>query len=54
MLQTIKRIHYEVYYWSRVDEAIISNISLQVNVWVVDNENEEVHYGSLVCFTFPW
>ena len=32
MLQTIKRIRYEVYYWPRVDEAIISDIVLQDNV----------------------
>ena len=32
MLQAIKRIHYQVYYWSRVDEAIISDILLQDNV----------------------
>ena len=42
MLQAIKRIHYKVYYWAKVDEAIISDILLQVNVWIVDNENEEV------------
>ena len=32
MLQEIKLIRYEVYYWSRVDEAIISDILLQDNV----------------------
>ena len=32
MLQTIKLIHYEVYYWSRVAEAIISDILFQDNV----------------------
>ena len=42
MLQTIKLIHYEVYYWSRVAEAIISDILFQDNVWIVNNENEEV------------
>ena len=42
MLQTIKLIHYEVYYWSRVAEAIISDILSQDNVWIVNNENEEV------------
>ena len=43
MLQAIKRIRYEVYYWPRVDEAIISDIVLQDNVWIIDTENEEVH-----------
>ena len=42
MLQAIKRIHYEIYYWSRVDEAIINNVLLQYNVWIVGNRNEEV------------
>ena len=41
MLQAIKRIHYQVYYWSRVDEAIISDILLQDNVWIVNNKNQE-------------
>ena len=31
MLQTFKRILYEVYYWSRVVEATISDILLQDN-----------------------
>ena len=43
MLQAIKRIRYEVYYWPRVDEAIISDILLQDNVWIINTENEEVH-----------
>ena len=42
ILQAIKRIHYQVYYWSRVYEAIISDILLQDNVWIVDDENEDV------------
>ena len=42
MLQAIKLIHYEVYYWSKVDEAIISDILLQDNVWIVNNKNKEV------------
>ena len=42
MLQAIKRIHYEIYYWWRVDEAIINNVLLQYNVWIVGNRNEEV------------
>ena len=29
MLQAIKSIHYEVYYCSTVDEAIVSDILLQ-------------------------
>ena len=41
MLQAIKSIHYEVYYCSTVDEAIVSDILLQ-DVWIVDNENEKV------------
>ena len=41
MLQTFKRILYEVYYWSRVDEAIISDILLQDNGWIIENENDE-------------
>ena len=42
MLQVIKCIHYQVYYWLRVDEAIITDILLQDNGWIVDNEDEEV------------
>ena len=42
MLQAVKCIHYEVYYWPRVDEAILSDILLQDNVRIVVNENEEV------------
>ena len=41
MLQTIKLIHYEVYHWSRVDEAIINDILQQDNVWIVNNKNED-------------
>ena len=41
MLQAIKSIHYEVYYCSTVDEAIVSDILLQ-DVWIVYNENEKV------------
>ena len=37
MLQAIKLIHYEVYYWSRADEAIINDILLQDIVWNVNN-----------------
>ena len=42
ILQAIKLIHCEVYYWSKVYEAIISDILLQDNVWIVNNENKEV------------
>ena len=42
MLLAIKWIHNEVYYWSRVDEAIISDIPFQDNVWIANNKNEEV------------
>ena len=43
MLQTFKRILYEVYYWSRVVEATISDILLQDNGWIIGYENDEVH-----------
>ena len=43
MLQTIKSIHYEVYYCSTVDETIVSGILLQDNVWIIVSKNEEVH-----------
>ena len=42
MLQAIQSIHYEVYYCSAVNEAIVSDILLQDNVGIVDNDNEEV------------
>ena len=42
MLQVIKIIHFEVYYCSTVEKAIVSHILLQDNVWIVDNKNEEV------------
>ena len=38
----IKSIHYEVYYYSTADEAIVSDIFLQDNVWIVENKSEEV------------
>ena len=45
MLQAVKRVHYQVYYSSRVDE-IISDILLQDNGWIADKENKMfVHYG---------
>ena len=37
-----KLASYQVYYWLRVDEAIITDILLQDNGWIVDNEDEEV------------
>ena len=43
MLQTFKRILYEVYDWSRVVEATISDILLQDNGWIIGYENDEVH-----------
>ena len=42
MLQAIKSIHYEVYYCSTVDEAIVSVLFFQDNVWIVENKNEQV------------
>ena len=42
MLQAIKSFHYEVYNCSTVDEAIVSDILLQDNVWIVDKKNGEV------------
>ena len=42
MLKTFKRIVYEAYYWSRIDETIISDILLQDNGWIISNENDEV------------
>ena len=42
MLQAIKGINYQIFYSSRVDESIISDILLQDNGWIVDNENKEV------------
>ena len=40
ILQAIKCILYLVYDWSRVDEAIISDILLQNSGWIVNNDNE--------------
>ena len=47
MLQAFKRIQYQVYYWSRAYETIISDILLQDNGGIVENENDEVHHLSL-------
>ena len=41
MLQAIKRVHYQVFYSSRVDETICG-ILLQGNGWIVGDENKEV------------
>ena len=51
MLLVIKRIHYQVFYLSSVDETIVSDILLQGSGWISDNENKKfVHNGSLVRF----
>ena len=50
MLQAIESIHYEVYYCSTVDEAIVSDILLQ-DVWIVDNKNEEARLEVPLWFT---
>ena len=41
MLQAIKCILYYLYYWSRVYEAIINDILLQDDVWIVNNGNSQ-------------
>ena len=43
MLPAIKCILYQAYGWSRVDEAIISDILLQDSGWIVNNDNKDVH-----------
>ena len=51
VLQAIKRVRYQVFYLSRVDEAIIRDILLQGNGWIVDNEKKKfVHNGLLIRF----
>ena len=51
MLLVIKRVHYQVFYLSSVDETIVSDILLQGSGWISDNENKKfVHNGSLVRF----
>ena len=51
MLLVIKRIHYQVFYLSSVDETIVSDILLQGSGWISDNENKKfVHNGSLARF----
>ena len=42
MLLSIKRVHYQIFYQSKVDETIILDILLQGNSWIIDNENKEV------------
>ena len=41
--QAIKCIHYQVYDWSRVDEAIMSDLLLENSGWIINNGNEGVH-----------
>ena len=43
MLHAIKCFLYQVYDWSRVDEAIISYILLQDSGWIVNNDNKDFH-----------
>ena len=51
MLLVIKRVHYQVFYLSSVDETIVSDILLQGSGWISDNENKKfVHNGSLARF----
>ena len=51
MLLVIKRVHYQVFYLSSVDETIVSDILLQGSGWISDNENKKfVHNCSLVRF----
>ena len=42
MLLSIKRVHYQIFYQSKVDETIILDILLQGNSWIIDNKNKEV------------
>ena len=42
ILEAIKHTHYQYYYCSKVNEALTSDILLQNNGWIADNENEEV------------
>ena len=42
MLLSIKRVHHQIFYQSKVDETIILDILLQGNSWIIDNENKEV------------
>ena len=42
MLQAIKCFHCQVFYLSRLDEAIISDVLLQGNGWIVNNKNKVV------------
>ena len=35
MLQAIKRIHYQLYYWLQSDIAVIPEIDLPENGWMI-------------------
>ena len=39
MLQAIKRIHYQSYYWLQSDVALIPEIDLSENGWMIVNGN---------------
>ena len=41
MLQAIKCILCYLYYWSKVYKAIINDILLQDNLWIVNNGNSQ-------------
>ena len=42
LLQAIKSIYYKVYYWSRIDKAIINDNLSQDYALIVNNGIEEV------------
>ena len=51
MLQAIRGIHYQVYSWSRVNVAIISDISLKIMVkFLKVRIMKYTSYASLVHF----
>ena len=39
MLQAMKRIHYQLYYWLQSDIALIQEIDLSENGWMIVNGN---------------
>ena len=39
MLQVIKRIHYQLYYWLRSDIAVILETDLSENGWMIVDQN---------------
>ena len=39
MLQAMKRIHYQLYYWLQSDIALIPEIDLSENGWMIVNGN---------------